>query len=109
METIPKEIRYYTTEDGTVPFRKWFRSLKDGKAKTRITKRLNKAEDGNLGEIKSVNKGVHEMIIKYGPGYRLYFANDGDTTIVLLCGGDKRTQEKDIKQAQDYWADYKVR
>ncbi len=63
-------------------------------------------EDGNLGDCSVVGAGVYEMRIHFGPGYRVYFGQEGTHIIVLLCGGDKSTQAKDIKRAQEYWADY---
>lgn len=107
MEVTPKEIIEYVTPDGHNPFHEWFLSLKDARAKMRISKRLNTAKAGNLGETRPIGGGAHEMKIDYGPGYRLYFANDGKDIIILLCGGTKRTQQKDINLAQEYWAAYK--
>jgi putative addiction module killer protein len=79
----------------------------DARAKMRISKRLNTAKTGNLGDTRFVGGGVYEMRIDYGPGYRVYFSNDGNTIVILLCGGDKRTQQKDIDLAQEYWIAYK--
>jgi putative addiction module killer protein len=62
-----------------------------------------------LGDSKSVGEGVTELRVDYGPGYRVYFAREGQTLVILLCGGDKRTQEKDIQRAKQYWNDYKQR
>ncbi len=109
METIPKEVIEYVTKVGRIPFREWVSSLKDKKAKAKIYNRLDKVERGTLGQTRSVGKGVHELKIDYAAGYRIYFANDGKTVVLLLCGGDKRTQDKDIKTAQLYWQDYKER
>jgi len=64
---------------------------------------------GNLGDCKSVGDGVFELRVDYGPGYRMYFAQKGQTLVILLCGGDKRAQEKDIQRAKQYWHDYKLR
>lgn len=62
---------------------------------------------GNLGEWRSVGEGVNELKINYGPGYRVYFGQEGQTMVILLCGGDKNTQQKDIQRAQEYWADWR--
>jgi putative addiction module killer protein len=83
--------------------------LRDIKAKTKIAQRLNRLNLGNLGDYKSVGGGVYELRIDYGSGYRIYFGQIGTTIILLLCGGDKRTQAKDIEIAQKYWQDYRRR
>jgi putative addiction module killer protein len=108
MESI-KKISHYMTRDGKSVFQSWFRVLNDGMAKFKITQRLIRAKDGNFGDTRTVGDGVHEMRVDHGPGYRIYYANDGDTIILLLCGGDKRTQDKDIKASKRYWVDYKKR
>ena len=78
----------------------WFDALRDRQVQLRITARLKRVEQGNLGDAKSVGHGVREMRLNFGPGYRLYFAQRGLEIIVLLCGGDKSTQTRDIKAAQ---------
>jgi putative addiction module killer protein len=88
------------TELLTEEFKEWSAGLRDLKARARIDARLRRAESGNLGDVKSVGEGVSEMRIDHGPGYRLYFTRRGLELIVLLCGGDKRTQVADIKRAQ---------
>ncbi|MBF0260112.1 MAG: type II toxin-antitoxin system RelE/ParE family toxin [Desulfamplus sp.] len=93
----------------TIPFREWLDSLKDRRAQAKVDIRINKMRAGNLGDTKPVGKGVHELRIDYGPGYRVYYANEDSAIVVLLCGGDKRKQDKDIKATQEYWADYKRR
>jgi putative addiction module killer protein len=80
-------------------FREWLRTLKDARAPARVYARLAMAELGNLGDWKPLRDGISEMRIDTGPGYRLYFTRRGHTLIVLLCGGDKRTQSADIKRA----------
>lgn len=80
-------------------FDKWFSSLRDVQAKARIEARIRRAELGNLGDCEPVGNGISEMRIHYGPGYRVYFLQHGTELIVLLAGGDKRTQTKDIKSA----------
>lgn len=109
VEVVKKEIRHYQTIDGKVPYQEWFNSLKNQKAKAIIEKRLDRVEEGNLGEWNSVGHGVYEMKIHYGSGYRIYFGQDGPILIILLCGGDKRTQAKDIRLAIDCWQDYNRR
>ncbi|MEO7410459.1 MAG: type II toxin-antitoxin system RelE/ParE family toxin [Sphingomicrobium sp.] len=81
-------------------FATWLASLGDDRARTRILKRLDRAGDGNLGDVASVGDGVSEMRIFYGAGYRIYFVQRGTELIILLCGGDKSTQAADIRQAK---------
>ncbi|MCP2727211.1 type II toxin-antitoxin system RelE/ParE family toxin [Limnofasciculus baicalensis] len=82
-------------------YSRWFNSLRDRQARARIDIRIRRLSMGNPGDVKPVGKGVSEVRIDYGPGYRVYFVQSGDTLIVLLAGGDKRTQERDIKTALD--------
>ena len=84
----------------TAEFSHWLRRLKDAEAAARIVARLRRMELGNAGDARSVGKGVMEMRIAYGPGYRIYYVHRGAEIAILLCGGDKRTQRQDIKQAQ---------
>jgi putative addiction module killer protein len=77
----------------------WFDGLRDHAAQVRINVRIRRLSLGNPGDVKSVGKGVSELRIDYGPGYRVYFTKHGDTVVILLAGGDKRTQEKDIRKA----------
>ena len=84
----------------TQAFSTWLRRLKDDNAAARIVARLRRLERGNPGDSKSVGEGVLEMRIDYGPGYRIYYSHRGAQIVILLCGGDKRTQQQDIKQAQ---------
>ncbi len=83
----------------TGTFDAWFADLKDKRAVTRIQARIDRAEDGNFGDCSPVGEGVSEMRIHYGPGYRVYFVQRGVEMVVLLAGGDKSTQGKDIKTA----------
>ena len=84
----------------TTRFSTWLAGLRDDRARSRILKRINRAKKGHLGDVGPVAEGVSEMRIFYGPGYRLYFALRGSEVIVLLCGGDKSTQEADIAEAK---------
>lgn len=85
----------------TAEFSHWLRRLKDADAVARIVARIRRMEVGNPGDARSVGKGVMEMRIAYGPGYRVYYVHRGATIVILLCAGDKRTQRQDIKQAQN--------
>jgi putative addiction module killer protein len=82
-------------------FARWLAKLKDINAVARIVARLRRFELGNLGDVKMVGDDVWEARIDYGPGYRLYFVKRGDTLVIMLCGGDKRTQDGDIKRAKN--------
>ena len=85
----------------TTVYRDWFVGLRDLKARARIDIRLRRLSLGNFGDIKAVGGGVLELRIDYGPGYRIYLARREETLVVLLAGGDKRTQQRDIAVAQD--------
>jgi len=85
----------------TAEFSSWLRRLKDAGAVARIVARMRRMELGNPGDAKSVGKGVMEMRIDYGPGYCVYYVQRGTQIVILLCGGDKRTQRQDIKRAHD--------
>jgi len=84
----------------TAVYRIWYRELEDIRAKARIDIRLNAVKKGSFGVQKSVGNGIFELKIDYGPGYRLYYKKIGDDIIVLLCGGDKSTQDADIENAR---------
>ena len=107
MEVQPRDIKRYTTPDGKVPFDEWFDSLRDLKAKFKIDRRLDRVGTGNLGDYRSVGEGVCELRINYGPGYRVYFGQVEETIVLLLIGGDKSTQEQDIRNPKKYWTDYR--
>jgi len=103
-----RSIVHYVTEDGHSPFERWFADLNaTGAAKVAVA--LYRLEQGNLSNTKSVGKGVFEYRIKFGPGYRVYFGQDGATLVILLAGGTKKRQDQDITQAQQRWADYRRR
>ena len=103
------ELRYYQTSVGMQPFVEWLQGLKDRQARTRIEARLARVAVGNLGDVEPAGGGVLELRIDWGPGYRVYFSRLGESIVLLLCGGDKRTQQKDIQRAKDYLEDYKTR
>ncbi len=84
----------------TKEFSAWLRRLRDANAVARIVARIRRMEEGNPGDTRSVGKGVMEMRIAHGPGYRVYYLPRGAQIVILLCGGDKRTQRQDIEQAQ---------
>ena len=90
----------------TSEFDKWLKKLNDRKAKAKILLRLQRVEAGNLGDVSSVGEGIEEFRIHYGPGYRIYFRRQGENIILLLVGGDKSSQESDIKKAKALWNQY---
>lgn len=99
-------VEYYETPTGTAPFRKWRQGIKDAKARQAVDARIARFRTGNLGVSGSVGEGVSESRIDLGPGYRIYYGIHGQT-IVLLCGGDKSSQDEDVRRAKSFWEDYK--
>ena len=106
MDDVHVEILEYLLENGQNPFREWLEGLKDRQARAKIRVRLNRIRLGNFGDCKSVGRGVSELRVPYGPGYRVYFGRKGNTVVILLYGGDKSTQSRDITLAQEYWREY---
>lgn len=109
MKVQPREIQNYLTVDGRSPFEEWLDSLRDTRARAKIKNRLKRVELGNLGDYRSVGAGAYELKINYGPGYRVYFGQVGSIIVILLCGGEKSTQEQDILRAKEYWRNYERR
>jgi putative addiction module killer protein len=109
MSAQPKELKRYITSEGKIPILEWLASLRDLRAKSKINQRLDRIQIGNLGDYKFVGDGVYELRIDYGGGYRIYFGQVGLVVILLLCGGDKSTQNRDIRRAKEYWRDYEQR
>ena len=103
------KLYYYQTASGERPFVEWLEGLNDRQARARIEARLARVATGNLGDVEPVGEGVLELRVDWGPGYRVYFSRIGQVIVLLLCGGDKRMQQKDIKRAKDYFQDYKAR
>jgi putative addiction module killer protein len=109
MDAVPQSLEEYVTPTGKNPFQEWLRGLRDARARARIRVRLNRIRIGNFGAVKPVGGGVLELVVPYGPGYRVYLARTGSTVVLLLCGGDKATQPRDISKAKNYWQDYQRR
>ncbi len=105
----PKELRIYETADGKRPFDEWLDRLRDKITVARVASRLNRVALGNFGDAKSVGNGVSELRLDFGSGYRVYFSLEGDAIVLLLCGGDKSSQDKDIRTAKTYLDDYRRR
>ena len=100
------ELRYYVAPGGKEPFAEWFADL-EPVARAKVTRALARMEQGNLSNVKPVGEGVLEFKIDFGPGYRVYFGRDGSTLIILLTGGTKKRQQRDIATAIEYWRSYK--
>ncbi len=96
-----KEILTYKTKDGKCPFDIWMNSL-DNSMKVRVSKRIERVEEGNYGDYKKLDNNILELRFKFGSGYRIYFAEVENVIIILLCAGDKSTQVKDIEKAKEY-------
>ncbi len=106
MEVIPQRIFFFETRDGKTPVRDWLDRIEGQPAYHRIMARLDRVEQGNLGEHRQVGEGVSELVINFGPGYRVYYGLDGTNIVILLVGGSKATQQKDIETAKGYWRQY---
>lgn len=102
-------VLHYQTAQGRRPFQEWVESVKDNAVKAAVAARINRVRAGTLGDWKSVGTGVFELRVNLGPGYRVYFGRDGNTVVILLTGGEKRSQDSDIKRAKEYWKDYEKR
>jgi putative addiction module killer protein len=107
VEPVPREVRLYADATGRCPFEVWLNGLRDLKARAIIRERIARLMLGNLGDAKAIGEGVFEMRVTFGPGYRIYCAEDGKRIIVLLCGGSKRSQANDIGRARSFWNEYK--
>lgn len=103
VDTLPRvNYSYHMIEVRTTArFTKWFRSLKDRRAKARIQARIDRVEMGHFGDVASVGEGVSELRIFYGPGYRVYFVQKDAVVVILLSGGDKSSQKADIAKAKE--------
>ncbi len=100
------EIRYYVAAGGRQPFAEWFAEL-EADARAKVTRAIARLEQGNFSNVKSVGEGVLEYRIDFGPGYRVYFGRDGEMLVILLTGGTKKRQQRDIDAAHAFWQDYK--
>ncbi|MCS6810066.1 MAG: type II toxin-antitoxin system RelE/ParE family toxin [Tepidimonas sp.] len=103
------ELVDYLTPEGRSPYQAWLERLADRQARARIVARVLRMQGGNFGDCKPLDGGVWELRIDHGPGYRVYYARAGKRLILLLVGGDKRTQQADIDTALGYWQDWQAR
>jgi putative addiction module killer protein len=102
------ELLVYADGLGRTPFEDWFREL-DVQAQAKVTVALDRLKRGNISNVSGVGESVFELKLDWGPGYRLYFGRDGDRIVILLLGGTKKRQDRDIARARRFWLDYKSR
>lgn len=102
----PKRVIVYAIPNGKEPFTEWLYGLRDVMGRKRILARVSRLQQGNYGDCEPVGEGVSELRLFFGSGYRVYFGERGNDIVVLLCGGDKSSQNKDIQQAKIYWKEY---
>jgi len=105
MNVTPKTLKIYQDSNGKEPFSDWIRTLTP-KDRARVIVRLDRVETGNWGDHRSVGEDVYELRFCFGSGYRVYYGELDNTLVLLLCGGDKSSQKKDVKKAKVYWRDY---
>ena len=103
------DIELYETSSGKCPFDVWVKEIREIRTRAKILTRLDRLRLGNFGDCKAIEDGVSELRIDYGPGIRIYYAKTGNKIILLLCGGDKGSQAKDINKAKEYLKDYHSR
>ncbi len=103
----PKQVVFYADERGNEPFQNWLNKLRDQQSRRRILGRLLRFQHGHYGDVEPIGDGLLELRLFFGPGYRVYFGEDGESIVVILCGGDKDSQSRDIKNAKIYWKEYK--
>jgi putative addiction module killer protein len=107
MEARERQVVIYAAPNGRAPYLDWFESLRDQRARQKIEARIARVRLGNFGQTRGVGEGVFELKVDYGPGYRVYYGQDGVKLVILLCGGDKSTQDADIGHAKAFWAQYR--
>ena len=103
------ELLRYQGKDGREPLTVWLHRLRDRQAHAHVLARLDRLENGNFGQCRALQSGVWELKIDHGPGYRVYYGQVGKTILLLLCGGDKRSQQADIDRAVAYWKEFRSR
>lgn len=109
MHTVMMEVKAYQDAAGCKPYADWLASLTDNKTKARILARVNRMAAGNFGDCKPLRDGVQELKLDFGPGYRVYLSKQGPVLVLLLCGGDKSDQSRDIGRAIAYLKDWEQR
>jgi len=101
-------VEEYTLEDGSCPYAQWFDGL-DAQSAAKVTTYLTRIEEGNTSSLKPIKGAFQEVVIDWGPGYRVYIGKDGEKLIILFGGGTKKRQQKDINAAAELWKEYKKR
>ena len=109
MEVIPRHVRNYVTPEGREPYEEWVNSYRNRKTRAIIRERINRLHLGNFGDYKRLTADLYELRIHYGPGYRVYFGMVDRVIVILLCGGSKKTQRRDIQKAKEYWEELRSR
>ena len=109
MEVIPRHVRNYVTPEGREPYEEWVNSYRNRKTRAIIRERVNRLHLGNFGDYKRLTADLYELRIHYGPGYRVYFGMVDRIIVILLCGGSKKTQRRDIERAKEYWEELRSR
>ena len=109
MKGTANTVLEYTDEFGKSPYNEWLGGLKDETTKRKIIRQVEKMRHGLLGNARPVGGGVSELRIHFGPGYRVYYGKQGNRIYLLLCGGDKSTQRRDIEKAKSCWQNHKRR
>ena len=109
MEVIPRHVRNYVTPEGREPYEEWVNSYRNRKTRAIIRERVNRLHLGNFGDYKRLTADLYELRIHYGPGYRVYFGMVDRVIVILLCGGSKKTQRRDIERAKEYWQELRGR
>ena len=109
MEVIPRRVRNYVTPEGREPYEEWVNSYRNRKTRAIIRERVNRLHLGNFGDYKRLTADLYELRIHYGPGYRVYFGMVDRVIVILLCGGSKKTQRRDIERAKEYWEELRRR
>lgn len=106
MEVTPQTVMMLVLDTGNCPIEEWLSGLRDKVTRARITRQIDKLGRGLFGDRRGVGDGVAELKLDFGPGYRVYYAHIGNITVVLLGGGDKSEQSKDIERAQELWREF---
>lgn len=104
--TQNKTIKVYADKKGKEPFTEWHSGLRDHVGRRQILARIGRLEYGHYGDVAPIGDGLSELRIFCGPGYRVYFGEDAGNIVILLCGGDKDSQSRDISNARAYWKEY---
>lgn len=109
IEIVPQDVILYETPDGKVPYQEWFDGLHDNQLSGSVLRRINRLRSGNFGDHRVLGEGLFELRIHDGPGLRIYYGRIGNRVVIVLSGGDKSWQLRDIHRAHMYWREYKGR